>query len=202
MYAYLEGCLVTKAPAQVIIDVRGVGYEVHIPLSSYNKLGEVKSSVRILTYLHVREDIHQLYGFITEEERDFFRLLLNVSGIGPKMALTILSGSSIREIKKAIQQGNAHFLKTIPGLGKKLAERIIVELKDKAGLWPVGQAKGEGSAKVEETSLWNDALQALISLGFKQIAAQEAIRQALNNSSASLTAEKLIKESLKYVSSK
>ena len=201
MFAYIEGRLVTKAPTHIVIDVHGVGYEVHIPLSSYNQLGGVNDSVRVLTYLHVREDTQQLYGFMTEKERDFFRLLLTVSGIGPRMALAILSGSSLGGIKKAIRQGDSHFLKTIPGIGKKLAERLIVELKEKVGIEEEWAGK-RGYPKTEEDLLWNDAIQALISLGFRQSVAQEAIRKALSLNARPLTAEELVKESLKYVSQK
>ena len=201
MFAYLEGLLVTKAPTYIVIDVHGVGYELYIPLSSYNQLGAVNDSVRVLTYLHVREDTQQLYGFMTDKERDFFRLLLTVSGIGPKMALGILSGSSLGGIKKAIRQGDSHFLKTIPGIGKKLAERLIVELKEKVGIEEEWAGK-RGYPKTEEDLLWNDAIQALISLGFRQSVAQEAIRKALSLNARPLTAEELVKESLKYVSQK
>lgn len=202
MFAYLEGRLAVKAPTHIILDVNGVGYEVHIPLSSYDHLGEVNGSVRILTYFYVREDIQQLYGFITEKERDFFKLLLTVSGIGPRMAIAILSGSSHSEIKRAIRKGDSEFLKTIPGIGKKLANRIIVELKEKVSDEEEWLSKTQRHHKKEEELLWHDCIQALISLGYRQSIARGALQKALSHNPSHLTAEELIKESLKYVSEK
>jgi len=201
MFDYLEGRLATKAPTHIVLDVNGVGYEVHIPLSSYDRLGKVNDSVRILTYLHVRENLQQLYGFMTEKERGFFRLLLTVSGVGTRMALAILSGSSHSEIKRAIRKGDAEFLKTIPGIGKKLAERIVVELKEKVSDEEEWLSKSGRHHKKEEL-LWHDCIQALISLGYRQSVARGALHKALSRNAASLTAEELIKESLKYVSQK
>jgi len=201
MFDYLEGRLATKAPTHIVLDVNGVGYEVHIPLSSYDRLGKVNDSVRILTYLHVRENLQQLYGFMTEKERGFFRLLLTVSGVGTRMALAILSGSSHSEIKRAIRKGDAGFLKTIPGIGKKLAERIVVELKEKVSDEEEWLSKSCRHHKKEEL-LWHDCIQALISLGYRQSVARGALHKALSQNAALLTAEELIKESLKYVSQK
>lgn len=202
MFAYLEGRLVVKTPTYVILDVNGVGYEVHIPLSSYKRLSEVNGRVRILTYLYVREDIQQLYGFMTEKEREFFRLLLTVSGVGPRMALAILSGSSHTEIKRAISSGDAGFLKTIPGIGKKLADRIVVELKEKISIEDEWISRTERHRKSEEERLLQDCIQALISLGYRQSVARNALRKALSRNISPVTAEVLIKESLKYVSDK
>jgi len=202
MFAYLEGRLVTKAPTHIILDVNGVGYEVYIPLSSYNRLGKINDSVRILTHLYVREDLQKLYGFMSEKERDFFRLLLTVSGVGPRMALAILSGSSHIEIKRAIRKGDTGFLKTIPGVGKKLAARIVVELTEKISDEEEWLSKSGRRRKKGEELLWHDCIQALISLGYRQSVARAALNKALSQNSSSLTAEDLIKESLKYVSQK
>lgn len=202
MFDYLEGRLATKAPTHIVLDVNGVGYEIHIPLSSYDRLGKVNDSVRILTYFHVRENLQQLYGFMSEKERGFFRLLLTVSGVGTRMALAILSGSSHSEIKRAIRKGDAEFLKTLPGIGKKLAARIVVELKEKISDEEEWLSKSGRHHKKEEELLWHDCIQALISLGYRQSVARSALHKALSRNAVLLTAEELIKESLKYVSQK
>ena len=133
MIAYLQGTIVQKNPTDLVIDVNGVGYAVNIPLSTFEKLEHSTGTVKIFTYLHVREDIMQLYGFATEAEREIFRLLISVSGIGPKMAQGILSGLSINEFKQAILDGNIPALTSISGVGKKTAERLVIELRDKLG---------------------------------------------------------------------
>src|SRR3954470_7977025 len=135
MIAFLEGKLVTSLPTQAAIDVNGVGYEVFIPLSSYDKLPPPGQPVRILTHLHVREDAQILYGFMSLAERDLFRLLVNhVTGIGPKLALAVLSGMSVNRFKAAVVNADITSLSKISGLGKKTAERIVLELKDKLGV--------------------------------------------------------------------
>src|SRR5882762_5478467 len=135
MITFLDGKLVNALPTQAIIDVGGVGYEVFIPLSSYDKLPAAGQPIRILTHLAVREDAHVLYGFMTSVERDLFRLLVNnVSGIGPKLALAVLSGMSVNNFKAAVVNSDITAISKISGLGKKTAERIILELKDKVGV--------------------------------------------------------------------
>src|SRR5213076_2943757 len=129
------GNLVNALPTLATVDVNGVGYEVFIPLSSYDKLPAVGQMVHVLTHLHVREDAHILYGFMTTPERDLFRLLVNnVSGIGPKLALAVLSGMSVTNFKAAVVNSDVAALSKISGLGKKTAERIVLELKDKLGV--------------------------------------------------------------------
>src|SRR3977135_2955986 len=134
MITFLDGKLVVALPTQAIIDVGGVGYEVFIPLSSYDKLPSAGQPIRILTHLAVREDAHVLYGFMTPAERDLFRLLVNnVSGIGPKLALAVLSGMSVNNFKAAVVNSDVTAISKISGLGKKTAERIILELQEKRG---------------------------------------------------------------------
>src|SRR2546429_8163499 len=134
MITFLDGKLVSALPTQATVDVNGVGYEVLIPLSSYDKLPSVGQPIRILTHLTVREDAHILYGFMTPAERDLFRLLVNnVSGIGPKLALAVLSGMSVSNFKTAVVNSDVAAISKISGLGKKTAERIVLELKDKLG---------------------------------------------------------------------
>src|SRR3982750_2417993 len=154
MITSLEGKLVTGLPTQAVIDVNGVGYEVLIPLSSYDKLPAVGQPVRMLTHLHVREDAHILYGFMSPAERDLFRLLVNnVTGIGPKLALAVLSGMSVDRFKAAVVNADIASLSKISGLGKKTAERIVLELKDKLGVVAAWEAaSAEHAPTAEHTS--------------------------------------------------
>ena len=141
MISFLHGKLVESLPTQVIVEVAGVGYEVLIPLSSYDKLPPPGQELKLLTHFVVREDAHMLYGFMTPQERDLFRLLINtVSGIGPKIALNVLSGINVAAFRGAVANGDIKALSQISGVGKKTAERIVVELKDKigaAGAWVI-----------------------------------------------------------------
>jgi Holliday junction DNA helicase RuvA len=179
MITFLHGQLVEALPTRVVVDVNGVGYEALIPLSSYNRLPPPGQPVRLLTQLVVREDAHTLYGFMTVEERDLFRLLVNtVSGIGPKIALNILSGINVTAFRGAVANGDVKALSQISGVGKKTAERMIVELRDKigmAGAWEASSARRGLSADEQRI---NDAVLALVALGFKPAEAQDSIRQA------------------------
>lgn len=181
MITSLHGKLVEVLPTQVTIDVNGVGYELLIPLSSYDKLPQPGAEVRILTHLAVREDAHVLYGFMTSQERELFRLLIHtVSGIGPKIALNILSGMNAVAFRGAVASGDVKALSQISGVGKKTAERIVVELKDKVG--PAGEWEASSASRSlsKEDQKVNDAVLALIALGFKQIEAHDAVRAALD----------------------
>jgi holliday junction DNA helicase RuvA len=196
MFNHLKGILHHKSPTEIVVDVNGVGYAVSIPLSTFEKLGDVGSPVLVLTHLHVREDILQLFGFATEPERDMFRLLLSVSGIGPKIAQGILSGAQPKELQSLIAQGNVGALTAIPGIGKKTAERLIVELRDRIAKIGLAQARGEIPEGGE--SIRAEALMALISLGYNRLAAEKAIRSALNELTAKdLTIQELLKHALK-----
>src|SRR5437667_9186430 len=151
MITFLDGKLVSALPTQATVDVNGVGYEVLIPLSSYDKLPAVGQPVQILTHLHVREDAHILYGFMTAPERDLFRLLVNhVSGIGPKLSLAVLSGMSVSNFKSAVVNADIAALSKISGLGKKTAERIVLELKDKVGVAAAWEAASATHAPTPE----------------------------------------------------
>ena len=166
MFSHLKGILYRKSPTEIVVDVNGVGYAVSIPLSTYEKLGEAGSAVTILTHTHVREDILQLYGFATEAEREIFRLLISVSGIGPKIAQGILSGIQPNELQNLIGQANVSALTAIPGVGRKTAERLIVELRDKIGrLDSVSPAAGSTETG---QGIRAEALMALISLGYNR----------------------------------
>jgi Holliday junction DNA helicase RuvA len=131
MIAYLNGILEEKSPSMAIVDVAGVGYEVFIPLSTYDRLPATGEKCKLYTHHEVREDAQLLFGFATQEERSTFRLLTGVSGVGPKIALAVLSGTSIGDVQLSIAESNAKRLSSIKGIGKKMAERIVVELKDK-----------------------------------------------------------------------
>src|SRR3954471_8861767 len=179
MITFLRGKLVDAVPTQVTIDVHGVGYAVLIPLSSFDKLPAAGQEVSILTHLAVREDAHVLYGFMTTAEREMFRLLVNnVSGIGPKLALNVLSGMNVVALRGAVSNGDVKSLSQISGVGKKTAERIVVELKDKvgpAGAWEASSAQRGLSPEDQKV---NDAVLALLALGFKQLEAHDAVRKA------------------------
>jgi Holliday junction DNA helicase RuvA len=194
---FLDGRLVSALPTQAIIDVNGLGYEVFIPLSSYDKLPGVGQPIRILTHLAVREDAHLLYGFMTSAERDLFRLLVNsVSGIGPKLALAVLSGMSVTSFKSAVVNSDIAAISKISGLGKKTAERIVLELKDKLGVAAAWEAASAAHAPTPEEEQANEAVLALIALGYKQIEAHKAVRDLQTHGEAK-SAEELVKLALK-----
>ena len=177
MIGYLRGTLAEALPTQVVVEATGVGYEVFIPLSSFDKLPATGGEVKLLTHLSIRDDAHVLYGFMTDGERDLFRLLIrHVSGIGPKIALNVLSGTTAASLRAAVAEGDVKALSSISGVGKKTAERIVVELKDKLGDEPV--EPGSASAKSADDQKLADAEAALIALGSKPKDAQEAIRAA------------------------
>jgi Holliday junction DNA helicase RuvA len=197
MITFLDGKLITALPTQAIVDVGGVGYEVFIPLSSYDKLPAAGQGIRILTHLHVREDAQILYGFMTAAERDLFRLLVNnVSGIGPKLALAVLSGMSVNNFKAAVVNSDVASLSKISGLGKKTAERIILELKDKLGVAAAWEAASAMHAPTPEQEQANEAVLALIALGYKQIDAHKTLRE-LQEKGEAKPAEELVKLALK-----
>jgi Holliday junction DNA helicase RuvA len=198
MITFLQGNLVESLPTQVVVEVNGVGYEALIPLSSFDKLPAPGQPLKLLTQLIVREDAHLLYGFMTDAERNMFRLLINtVSGIGPKTALNILSGISVTAFRGAVAGGDVKALSQISGVGKKTAERIIVELRDKvgvAGAWEAASAKHALSADDQKV---NDAVLALMALGFKQAEAHDSVRAAQAMLGPQTTVEALVRACLK-----
>ena len=198
MISYLHGKLVESLPTQITVDVNGTGYEVMIPLSSYDKLPQPGQPIRILVQLVVREDSHTLYGFMSAEERDLFRLLFNsVSGIGPKTALNVLSGISVVAFKGAVVNNDIKALSSISGIGKKTAERIVLELKDKIGIVGAWEAQSAKRALTAEEQLINDAVLALISLGYKQLEAHKAVRAALDKLGPKANVEDLVRIALR-----
>jgi Holliday junction DNA helicase RuvA len=197
MIAHLHGKLAESTPTHVVVDCQGVGYSVFIPLSSYDKLPARGGDVKLLTHHHVvgREGTQQLFGFVTTEEREMFLLLISISGIGPKLAVNILSSTSILALRNAIASGDAKTLSTLRGIGKKTAERLIVELKDKIGGVAAFQTKGR-AATPEEQKL-TDAVLALISLGYKQVDAHQAVLVAVGELGATAGVEELVRAALR-----
>ena len=196
MIAQLKGRLVAKGPNEVVVDVHGVGYHASIPLSTYYGLPPLDAEVLLHTTTHVREDTLVLYGFLTREEKAAFELLCTVGGIGPRLATNILSGISAKDLVPAICTGNLARLQAVPGVGKKTAERIVVELKEKAGRLALAQvtpvelgASGDG--------LVEDVISALVNLGYPRQAAARVVGQAARGKGGAPTFEALIKEALK-----
>lgn len=198
MIAFLHGQVVEALPTQVVVDVHGVGYEALIPLSSYDKLPAPGKEVRLLTHLAVREDAHTLYGFMTTAERDLFRLLIHtVSGIGPKTALNVLSGMSVTAFRGAVAGGDVKALSQISGVGRKTAERILVELKDKVGAAGAWEATSAQRALSPEDQKLNDAVLALMALGFKQVEAHDSVRKTQAALGPETNVEDLVRACLK-----
>ena len=197
MIDYIRGKLVTKLPTYIMIDVNGVGYGLHIPLSTYAGLGEVESDQEIYTYLYVRDDAMRLYGFATEEERQLFELLLSVTGVGPRMALGILSTLSVDEFGQAVNSEEVSLLMTVPGIGKKTGERLLLELRDKIGVSVTSPVMGKVAGTATEGM--RDAVSALISLGCRPQEAGRAIREARKNLPEGCSLEELIREALKHL---
>ena len=198
MIGFLRGKLVEALPTQVVLEVNGVGYEALIPLSSYDKLPLPGQEVKLLTHLAVREDAHTLYGFMTAPERELFRLLIDtVSGIGPKIALNVLSGISVAAFRGAVANSDIKALSQISGVGKKTAERIVVELKDKIGAAGAWEAASAQRAMSPEDQRVNDGVLALMALGFKQVEAHDSIRKTQAQLGPQATVEDLVRACLR-----
>lgn len=196
MITFLEGILVEKEPSRAVVNVHGVGYEVFIPLSSYDRLPPADAPVKVLTYHQVREDAQILYGFMSEAERGMFLRLLDVSGVGPKLGLAVLSGLSVRDIKLAIVSADTKRLSGISGIGKKTAERIVVELKDKLSAGEALEAKAGPDSSLDGDNRIRDAVMALISLGYKQADALTMARAAAEKAGPNAPVEDIIRRSL------
>ena len=194
--AQITGTLAQKIPGEIIVDVNGVGYQVFIPLNVFYRLPEVGGSVSLQIFTHVREDAIQLFGFQDAGEKQVFLLLLGVSGIGPRLAINVLSGIPANDLARALKEGDEVRLVAIPGVGRKLAERMIVELKDKfATLAPAGavSAKPDG-----DSQLSLDAVSALVNLGYKRAEAEQRVGEVLKRGERSL--EDVLKEALRRMS--
>ena len=196
MIAHLKGVLTEKAAGRVVVDVNGVGYEVVIPFSTYYELGEAGDSVSLRIYTHVKEDAFSLYGFLTDKEKRLFTQLIQISGIGPKLGVTILSGLPVNEFVEAVTDENVVKLNEIPGVGKKTAERLVLEMKDKVMEWfPHLEKTQAGSVS---GSLLGDVISALVNLGYPKHAAERAVARARQEVEAD-SFEALLRESLRKV---
>ena len=198
MIGFLAGKILEKDANTVIVDVGGVGYEVTIPLSTFYELGDIGSEIKLRIFTHVREDALQLFGFKTARERDLYLKLISVQGIGAKSGITMLSGMSADEIVTAIRTNNLARLTSIPGVGKKTAERIVIELRDKITELSVGAAAGSASAAGSQTvteSSFDDALSALVNLGYQRNAAEKALQETAKDGTE-LTVQKLLRGAL------
>jgi len=195
MIAQLKGTLAEKSADRIVVDINGVGYEVHIPFSTYYELGELGSTVSLRIYTHVKEDAFVLYGFRTLQEKKLFTRLIQVSGIGPKLGVTILSGLPVEEFVQAVREENAVRLNAVPGVGKKTADRLILELKDKVvELFPeveVGQSVGP-------SALQADVVSALVNLGYPRHTAERAVAKGLEGDSTE-SFEQLLRQSLRTI---
>ena len=192
MISFVKGTLVQKTPTFVVVESGGFGLQIFIPLSSYNRFGEVGDTIHVLSYLHVREDNLQLFGFATEEERELFKLLISVSGIGPRSAQGILSGCAVQEFKRAIVNQDMQTLTSAPGVGKKTAERLVLELKEKIG----ETGKETGTAVPVTGTNGEEAVTALITLGYKRTKAEEMVKFELHKD-ASLSVEDILRFALR-----
>ena len=184
MIAFLRGRILDKQPTRVVVDVQGVGYEVHVPLSTYYEIGDDGSEIALHVHTHVREEALQLYGFLTAVEQQLFERLIGISGIGPKLAIAVLSGIETRELIVAVQRGDVARLTGIPGIGKKTAERIVLELKDRLAkmILPVGPG-GPAVASAADT-MRDDVLSALQNLGYHRPLAEKAVDKAFSSGTA------------------
>jgi Holliday junction DNA helicase RuvA len=198
LIAYLEGKLVEKSPTLLTLEVNGVGYAVNIPVSTYGSLVETGQMVKILTYQHVREDELKLYGFSTKPEKELFELLIAVNGVGPRMALSILSCISVQEFQRSVLQEDLDVLTAISGVGKKKAQRLIVELKEKLGKVDLGEKKDLKEIETVFAPAQEEAVLALVSLGYTKPDARKTLERVTNGIKEALPVEELIKRALKY----
>ena len=203
MIAHLSGTLLSKQPTSAIVDVGGVGYEVAIPLSTFYELGENGSQVQLRIYTHVREDALQLYGFKTARERELFLQLISVNGVGPSLAIKLLSGMNADEMIASIRTNNLVRLVAIPGVGRKTAERLVVDLRDKIAALSspaleeefAAQAAASGAASSPD-AMRDDAISALVNLGYQKAAAEKAVKTAADEG-GDLSVELILRRSLR-----
>lgn len=199
MIARIHGTLIQKSVLQCVVDVHGTGYRIVVPLTTFYELPEIGQPVVLHIHTHVREDAIHLFGFHTVEEREVFQLMISVSGIGPKLAVNILSGIDARELARAVLDGDLKRLTGIPGVGRKTAERMILELREKvakleAEAGQAGIVTPQGNLQIQD-----DALSALLNLGYRVPVAKEAIERALKEASGGLSLDRLLKEALRIL---
>ncbi len=199
MIARISGILITKFPNEIIVDTQGVGYQIHIPLTTFYELPEPGQPVVLNIFTQVREDGINLFGFISAKEKDIFELLIEVNGIGPKLALNVLSGIDAAELAAAIVQGNLKRLVGIPGIGRKIAERIILEIKEKVSKLPLDIVPQTRLPASREEEMKEDIISALINLGYKKNLAEEALNKACQDCQGELAIDLLLKRALKIL---
>ena len=197
MIAHIQGRLYFKSPEHLIIDVDGIGYQVHVPLTTFYELPDVGNTVALYIHTHVREDALQLYGFQAQEEKALFIRLMGVAGIGPRLAVNILSGISPAELAECLGQGDLARLISIPGVGRKTAERIMVEMRDKLPALAADRDIALSVKYAADEAVMNDAVSALVNLGYKKGVAQRAIDGARQRLEGEINLESLLKESLR-----
>jgi holliday junction DNA helicase RuvA len=196
MIAFLRGRVLDKQPNRVIVDVQGVGYDVVVPLSTFYEIGDEGAEVSLRVHTHVREDALQLYGFLTELERQLFERLISISGIGPKLAIAVLSGMEARELLGAVQRGDVARLTGIPGVGKKTSERIVLELKDRLTHLSASLVEQQVAETPAGNRLHDDLVSALLNLGYHRPHAEKSVDKALASGS-DLTFEQALKAALR-----
>jgi Holliday junction DNA helicase RuvA len=200
MIAHLHGNLTSKTVEQVVVDVQGVGYLVTIPLSTYYTLPSPHEAVTLLTTMHVREDAIRLYGFATADERALFESLVGVSSIGPRLALNMLSSIPATELQQAIAHGDVSRLQMIPGIGKKTAERVVLELQEKVGRMPAPAPMATpGVTPADADYLVSDVVSALLNLGYKRGEAEKAVQAGRAADNGAVTLEALLKDALQQL---
>ncbi|MGP8154921.1 MAG: Holliday junction branch migration protein RuvA [Smithella sp.] len=200
MIALISGKIVYKGISHVIVDVQGVGYRVFIPLTTFYELPETGQIITLHVHTNVKQDAINLFGFYTIQERDLFQLMISVSGIGPKMSMNILSGISAQELLGAISGGNVGKLIKIPGVGKKMAERLVLELKEKVvKKMMMEESPGAGVQNRPDDIIAEDVLSALVNLGYKNNIAKDALDRAIRSSDGEMVMDKLLKETLKIL---
>jgi Holliday junction DNA helicase RuvA len=200
MIALIHGLLIYKSINHIMVEANGIGYRIFVPLTTFYELPDTDQHVTLHIHTHVRTDDISLFGFITVDMKNMFELMISVSGIGPRLAMNILSGISAEELIRAVSHGNLDRLVSIPGVGKKTEERMILELKDKVVKLSTYEAiyNGEGNIKVYD-SIIDDVLSALINLGYKNQRAREVLDTIINESSETLTLDILLKKALKVL---
>lgn len=198
MIAFLSGKVLEKSANSIIVDVAGVGYDVTIPLSTFYEVGDVGSEVSLRIYTHVREDAIQLFGFKTVRERDLYLRLISVQGIGARSGISLLSGMNADEIILAIRTDDLARLTSIPGVGKKTAERLVIELRDKIGELSSTSETMPGASSIPADSIFEDALSALVNLGYQRNAAEKALKQAAGEG-IEMSVQKLLRRGLQIL---
>ncbi|MFA4917429.1 MAG: Holliday junction branch migration protein RuvA [Syntrophales bacterium] len=200
MIARISGTLIYKRATYVIVDVQGIGYRVFVPLTTFYELPGIGQPIDLNIHTHVKQDSINLFGFHTHEERDIFQLMISVSGIGPKLAINILSGISVRELIRAVSNENLGCLLNIPGVGKKMAQRLVLELRDKVTKLTLDEVVNESVVKMTaDEMIKEDAMSALVNLGYKNNKAKEILDKVINETEEALTLDVLLKKALKIL---